>query len=110
MAEHGESFDSWLAGRLDSAGTDGEVFSGYISGTLDSLDGATSSEVEESLLEILQSCLVGLNMTRCRSLPFVIQEDEALCLSICEDIQKHWVQEAARRQAGKLTIYKPRYW
>lgn len=29
-----------------------------------------------------------------------IQEDEALCMSICEDIQKHWAEETARQQEG----------
>lgn len=56
MAE--EEFDGWLRGCLDSAGVDGEVFSGYISGTLNTLEGSTPSEIQESLLEILQSCLV----------------------------------------------------
>lgn len=58
MASQGEDFQAWLTERLDAAGTDGEVFSGYISGTLSSLEGAEASEVEESLLEILQGCLV----------------------------------------------------
>lgn len=53
-------FGPWLTGVLDSAGIDGEVFGGYISGTLDTLEGATFSEVEESLLETLQGCLVSL--------------------------------------------------
>ena len=58
MTKEGGSFDCWLSGRLDLAGVDGEVFSSYISGTLSSMDGASDSEVGESLLEILQGCLV----------------------------------------------------
>lgn len=58
MASQDEGFQAWLTERLDMAGTDGDVFSGYISGTLGSLEGAEASEIEESLLEILQGCLV----------------------------------------------------
>lgn len=60
MTKEGVGFDSWLSGRLDLAGIDGEVFSSYISGALSSMDGATDGEVQESLLEILQGCLVSI--------------------------------------------------
>ena len=30
----------------------------------------------------------------------MVQEDEATSMSICEDIQKHWAEETARRQEG----------
>ncbi len=53
-----EDFESWLTIYLNSAGVDGEVFSSYISGTLSTLEDAPQSEAEESLQEILQSCLV----------------------------------------------------
>lgn len=55
------SFEVWLTSALNAAGIDGEVFSSYISGTLSSLEDAAASEVEESLLEILQGCLVSLS-------------------------------------------------
>ena len=48
----------WLRGYLDSAGVDGEVFSGYITGTLSTLEGSSEAEIQESLLEVLQSCVV----------------------------------------------------
>lgn len=53
-------FDSWLPSYLDSVNVDGEVFAGYISGTLRTLEGAAPNEVEESLLEVLQSCVVSV--------------------------------------------------
>ena len=51
-------FEVWLTERLNAVGVDGEVFSSYISGSLSSLEGSDDAEVEESLLEILQGCLV----------------------------------------------------
>lgn len=51
-------FEGWLSGCLDSAGVDAEVFGGYISGTLNTLEGATDADIEEALLEVLQGCMV----------------------------------------------------
>ena len=51
-------FESWLVELLDSVDADGEVYAGYISGTLQTLEGSTPSEIEEALGEILSACLV----------------------------------------------------
>ena len=59
MASSPGDFECWLAERLNAAGIDGEVFSGYISGTLSSLEDPSPDETQESLVEILQGCVVG---------------------------------------------------
>ena len=53
-----QNFDTWLSVCLNAAGLDGEVFSGYISGTLGTMEDSSPQEIEESLLDILQGCLV----------------------------------------------------
>ncbi len=52
-------FDGWLSGFLDGLDVDGEVYGGYIGGTLRTLEGAGPDEVEEALSDILTACLVG---------------------------------------------------
>lgn len=54
------AFKTWLCECLNAAGLDGAVYGDYISGALDSLESSSSDEVEESLLEILQGCVVGI--------------------------------------------------
>ena len=59
MASGGEDdFVDWLTGLFNGLGLDGDVYGSYIGGTLSSLGDASLGEVEESLEEILDSCLV----------------------------------------------------
>ena len=51
-------FESWLVELLDSANVDGEIYASYISGTLQTLEGSSLSEIEEALADILSACLV----------------------------------------------------
>lgn len=52
------SFEEWLCGVLESAGVDGEVYGGYISGSLATMAGSPREEVEETVQDILSGCLV----------------------------------------------------
>lgn len=52
-------FDEWLLDYLEGLNVDGEVYGGYISGTLRMLEGAGPDEAEEALSDILSACLVG---------------------------------------------------
>ena len=51
-------FEEWLCGVLESAGADGEVYGGYISGTLAAMSGSPSEETEEAIRDILSASLV----------------------------------------------------
>lgn len=51
-------FDEWLSGVLETAGVDGEVYGGYISGSLATMDGSPREEMLETLNDILSGCLV----------------------------------------------------
>ena len=57
----GNSFEEWLSGVLDAAGADGEVYGGYISGSLGTMEGSSPEEIEETLIEILSVCVVGID-------------------------------------------------
>ena len=48
----------WLSELLNSVGVDGEVYGGYISGTLSTMEGSSQSEMEETLVDILTGCVV----------------------------------------------------
>ena len=48
----------WLSELLNSVGVDGEVYEGYISGTLATMEGSSQSEMEETLVDILTGCVV----------------------------------------------------
>ena len=52
------SFDEWLCEVLESAGVDGEVYGGYISGSLATMTGSPREDVEETVQDILSGCLV----------------------------------------------------
>lgn len=52
------AFETYLSECLNTAGLDGDVYGEYISGTLGTLESSSVDEVEESLLEILQGCVV----------------------------------------------------
>ena len=54
----GSGLELWLRELLDSYGADGEVFGEYISGTLNTMEDSPEDEIYESLLEILQGCVV----------------------------------------------------
>ena len=58
-AKESLDFDGWLTELLNSLDVDGEVYSGYISGTLTTLEGTEEEEVEEAMVNILSACLVG---------------------------------------------------
>ena len=50
----------WLSELLNSVGVDGEVYGGYISGTLATMEGSSQSEMEEALVDILTGCVVSV--------------------------------------------------
>ncbi len=52
-------FEGWLSDFLEGLNVDGEVYGGYISGTLRTLEGAGPDEAEEALSDILTACIVG---------------------------------------------------
>ena len=56
----GSRFEQWLSDVLDAAGADGEVYGGYISGSLGTMEGSSQEEMEETLMEILSVCVVGM--------------------------------------------------
>lgn len=58
FTDDGGEFEQWLRDHLDSHGADGEVFGDYISGTLNTMEESSEEEIFESLLEILQGCVV----------------------------------------------------
>ena len=43
-------------GALEAAGVDGEVYGGYISGSLAAMEGSAREEIEETVEEILSGC------------------------------------------------------
>ena len=51
-------FQEWLCGVLEDGGVDGEVYGGYISGSLAAIGGSSREEVQETLEETLSGCLV----------------------------------------------------
>ena len=51
-------FEDWLCGVLEAAGADGEVYGGYIGGSLATMEGSSREEMEETLQEILSVCVV----------------------------------------------------
>ncbi len=56
-------FRSWLSESLNAAGVDGDVFGDYISGTLDTLEGDSTEEVIECVVEILEGCMVSKSVS-----------------------------------------------
>ena len=52
------SFEEWLCGVLEGAGADGEVYGGYISGSLAAMNGSPREEIQETVEEILSGCVV----------------------------------------------------
>lgn len=58
MASSSSDFEEWLCGVLEAAGADGEVYGGYISGSLATMEGATREEIHENVQEILSGCVV----------------------------------------------------
>lgn len=58
MASSSSDFGEWLCGVLEAAGADGEVYGGYISGSLATMEGATREEICENVQEILSGCVV----------------------------------------------------
>ena len=58
MASSSSGFDEWLCGVLEVAGVDGEVYGGYISGSLATMEGTTREEIHENVQEILSGCVV----------------------------------------------------
>ena len=59
MASLSLDFEKFLRDALDDAGVDGEVYGGYISGSLGAMEGSPSSDIETMLQETLSVCLVG---------------------------------------------------
>ena len=55
-------FDLWLIELLHSLDVDGEVYGGYISGTLEAMDDVAQGEIEEALVDILIGCVVSVHM------------------------------------------------
>ena len=51
-------FEEWLCGVLEAAGVDGEVYGGYISGSLAAMGGCPREEIEETVSEVLAGCMV----------------------------------------------------
>ena len=58
MASSVPDFEEWLCGTLEAAGVDGEVYGGYISGSLAAMEGSAREEIEETVEEILSGCVV----------------------------------------------------
>lgn len=58
MASSPSCFEEWLCGVLEAAEADGEVYGGYISGSLATMEGATREEIHENVQEILSGCVV----------------------------------------------------
>ena len=54
-------FSIWLEGVLDSLNMEKEVYVGYITGTLEALDGCPAVEMESSIAEVLSSCVVSFD-------------------------------------------------
>ena len=52
------AFSDWLCVVLETAGVDGEVYGGYISGSLAAMTGSPREDVEETVQDILSGCLV----------------------------------------------------
>ena len=51
-------FEEWVCGVLEAAGVDGEVYGGYISGSLATIEGSLREEIEETIQDILSGSLV----------------------------------------------------
>ena len=51
-------FEEWLCGVLEAAGVDGEVYGGYIGGSLATMGGCPREEIEETVNEVLAGCMV----------------------------------------------------
>ena len=52
------TFEEWLCGVLEAAGADGEVYGGYISGSLAAMTASSREEIEETVQDILSGLLV----------------------------------------------------
>ena len=63
MARIRTEFDLWLIELLHTLDVDGEVYGGYISGTLGAMDDVPQGEIEEVLVDILMGCVVSVQMT-----------------------------------------------
>lgn len=52
------SLDEWLCSVLETGGVDGEVYGGYICGSLSTMSGSDREEIVETIQDILSGCLV----------------------------------------------------
>ncbi|CAI8029094.1 Coiled-coil domain-containing protein 43 [Geodia barretti] len=80
------AFSDWLCVVLETAGVDGEVYGGYISGSLAAMTGSPREDVEETVQDILSGCL---------------EEEEEKCKQLCVEIVGEWMTRETERLAAE---------
>eukprot|EP00731_Ephydatia_muelleri_P010734 Em0005g1320a len=76
-----EGFESWLTDYLNQLQLDGEVYSGYIHGTLLTTDDDFAVEdVEKYVLDVVSGFI----------------EEQSLCVAVCKEIASKWCEGRVR--------------